>query len=323
MAHKLDVTRWQEELVEACKYGDEARARALVAQPGARKARDLLEDMLASPDALARQAAAWGLGELGGAASARRLEQQLALEEAREDHDGASVVEAITQALGCIEDASSRASLVRRLRRLTTGRPDLANVNTMARALWRRRHPDLRPVVRQTLEQLALPPPTSLHGLLLLLEKSPEELRAWAKDMSVPVEYKTEVLTVLAEEIPDALLPTLPSFISAAHALLETAVSQQGTASYYCEDLLSLLLLHKERVLPSLPREAHSELRAMARRLVAGVSLNGSLRAAVLLEHVGRPEDAAIIEAHRPAEPVLAKVFNDAAQALRGLQNNS
>jgi hypothetical protein len=54
---------------------------------------------------------------------------------------------------------------------------------------------------------------------------------------------------------------------------------------------------------------------------VASVALNCSLRAAVVLKLVGLPEDAALIEAHRPAEPILAKVFDDAARALRGLQD--
>jgi hypothetical protein len=52
---------------------------------------------------------------------------------------------------------------------------------------------------------------------------------------------------------------------------------------------------------------------------VASVALNCSLRAAVVIKLVGKPEDAALIEAHRPAEPILAKVFDEAARALRGL----
>jgi hypothetical protein len=40
------------------------------------------------------------------------------------------------------------------------------------------------------------------------------------------------------------------------------------------------------------------------------------------LETVGLTEDAAVLEAHCPADPVLAQVFNDAARALRGLQEN-
>lgn len=58
----------------------------------------------------------------------------------------------------------------------------------------------------------------------------------------------------------------------------------------------------------------------MARRLVASVAPNCSSRATILLQLIGQPEDAILIEAHRPAEPVLAKVFDEAAQALRRLQ---
>ncbi|AKJ02559.1 Hypothetical protein AA314_04185 [Archangium gephyra] len=45
--------------------------------------------------------------------------------------------------------------------------------------------------------------------------------------------------------------------------------------------------------------------------------INCAIRAAVLLQYVGSPEDADLLLAHRPAEPILAKVFDDAAQALR------
>jgi PAS domain-containing protein len=317
MAPRPDVMQWQQELVDACKYGEETRAGALVTQLGARTARPLLEDMLTNPDARVRQAAAFGLGTLGGATSARRLEQQLAIEEARGDYDGASVVEAITQALGRITESGARATLVRRLERLMAGTPDPGDVSELAHALWRRRHPDLLPSVRRSLEQMSPPASRPLHGLLLLLEKSPEELRQWAREPSVPVEHKTGVLTVLEEELPDALVSALPSFISVAHTLSETAARQQGEASYYCDRLLILLLLHEERVLPALPLESRSELRALAQTLVTATALNCALRAASLLKFVGQPEDADLIEAHRPAEPVLAKVFDDAAQALR------
>jgi hypothetical protein len=324
MTRKTELDQVWGELVEAHIRGDEARARALVSRLGAqpRKAGALLEDMLSSPDARVRQAAVFGLGELGGAASARCLELRLALEEARGDYDGASVVEAITQALGRIEETSARATLAHRLERLAASRPDPVDVNVVACALWRRRHPDLLPAVRRSLERLALPAPNALHGLLLLLEKPPEELRAWARNPSVPVEHKTEVLTVLEAELPQALVPTLPSFISAAHALAEPAVRQVGPAAYYCECLLSLLLLHREWLVPSLPEEALEELHVMARALVAALSPNCSLRATVLLKSIGSPEDAAIIEAHRPEEPVGAKVFHDAARTLRSRQKS-
>jgi hypothetical protein len=68
--------------------------------------------MLEEPMGLVRQAAAFSLGELGGPAVVQRLEQQLALEEARGDHDGDAVVEDITRALGRIKGAGARASLL-------------------------------------------------------------------------------------------------------------------------------------------------------------------------------------------------------------------
>jgi hypothetical protein len=316
----MAYTQLQHELIAAVKAGDEARAEALVArlatQP--RKARALLEAMLAAPDALARQAAAFGLGVLGGVASVKRLEKQLALEEARGDDDGASVAEGITRALGRIEEASARASLVRKLERLAAGKLEAGDVDALAGALWKRRHPDLLPAVRQSLERLAPPASQVLQGLLTLLEKTPGELSAWARDPAVPVEQKTEVLAVLDEELPDVLVPALPSFISVASTLADAAVRERGRASSYCDRLFSLLLQHGERVFPGLPQEARSELRQVARRLVASVDLNCSVRAAVILKFVGRPEDAALLEAHRPAEPVLAEVFENAARVLRG-----
>jgi hypothetical protein len=108
---KPDVALVQEELVSAVKQGDEALARKRVFQlgTGPRQVRALLEAMLEEPAALMRQAAVFGLGELGGTASVRRLEQQLALEEARRDYDGAAVVEDITRALGRIEETGARA----------------------------------------------------------------------------------------------------------------------------------------------------------------------------------------------------------------------
>jgi hypothetical protein len=45
------------------------------------------------------------------------------------------------------------------------------------------------------------------------------------------VEHKTGVLTVLEAEIPDEWVAVLPSFISTAQELLETAVKQRGEAS--------------------------------------------------------------------------------------------
>jgi hypothetical protein len=276
--------------------------------------------MLEVSDALVRQAAVFGLGELGGAAVAKRLEQQLALEEARGDYDGDSVADAITRTLGRIEEAGARATLVRRLERLIARKADLSDVNAVAQALWRKRHPELLPAVRKAMDQLAPPFLNCLHGLLLLLEKSPEELRSWLRAPSTPVEHKTEVLTVLEVEVPDALICTLPSFISTAHTLVEEAVSQNNQAAYYCERLFVTLLLHREHLLPALPEEARSELRTVARSLVPAVSPNCSFRAAVLLQYIGNHEDAAVIDANRPEDSVGAEAFDAIARALRSRQ---
>jgi hypothetical protein len=73
-------------------------------------------------------------------------------------------------------------------------------------------------------------------------------------------------------------------------------------------------------VLPALPQETRAELRELTRRLIVTTAPNSSLRAAVLLQFVGRSEDAALLEAHRPTEPILATVFDEAARVLRNLQ---
>lgn len=321
MAHQMDIARFQEELTDAFHWGDEERARTLVSQLAAqpRKARAVLEEMFESPDGPVRQAAAFGLGVLGGAASAKCLAIQLAIEEARGDHDGSSVVEVIVQSLGRIKDTSARTSLIRRLRKLASGNPEQSDLDDVAYALWRKRHPDLIPIIRSALEQVPSEASKRLAPLLCLLEKSPEELGAWVLDTSVPVVNKTNVLTILDEEVPDELLPVLPAFVSAAHALGQTAVSQVGPASYFCERLFLLLLLYRERLLPELPGTACSQLRDVARWLVAAPPDVRSIRAATLLQYLGRPEDVPLLEAHRPAEPILAKVFDDAAEALRQL----
>lgn len=318
MTRELDLEQWKDDLVTACKFGEEEQARALVLKPSPRKARALLEAMMEDENGLVRQAASFGLGELGGAASARRLEQQLVREEARGDYDGDSVAEAITQALGRLKDAGARSSLIRKLQRSSVGAMDPADLCTLARALWLKRHPELLPPLRKTLEQLTPAAPTALHGLLVLLERTPEELRMWAQDMSIPIELKEEVLSVLTEDIPDALVPTLPSFIATAQALLATTARGEGAVSSYYQALLSLLLRHREHLIPLLSSETRSDLRALARTLVAATALiNCAIRAAVLLQHVGSPEDADLLLEHRPADPILAKVFDDAALALR------
>ncbi|AKJ00683.1 Hypothetical protein AA314_02309 [Archangium gephyra] len=306
--------------VDAYHQGDEARAREWLRRLGA-KPRVVLEAMLENPDAIVRQAAAFGLGELGGAASARRLERQLALEEARGDHDAASVIEAITEALGRIADTSARAGLLRRLERLPGSKVAPADVNTLARALWRRRHPELSPAVQRTLERLCMPTAASLRGLAVLLETSPEALRAWVEDAGVPIEQKAEVLTVLEEEVPDSLVPVLPAFIFTASAQASLALDQRGDASYYCERLFILLFLHAERVLPALPAPARASLRAVARTLVTAKSQRCALRAVTMLQFVGRSEDLALLEAHRPEDETLAAVFDDVARAVRHREN--
>jgi hypothetical protein len=139
--------------------------------------------------------------------------------------------------------------------------------------------------------------------------------------MSMPVKDKTEVLTVLEEEVPDAWMPTLSAFISTAEAIVDSAVSQDGEASYFCERLL-LLLLGQERLLPRVAPEVRSDLRILARTLLAATSLDCATRAASLLALIGQPEDAAILERHRPAEPILARLFDEVAQALRRIQVN-
>lgn len=324
MARKVDVAQLQDELAKVLKEGDEERARVLVSLlgTGPRQRKAVLEAMMDHPDALVRQAAVFGLGQLGGAASARRLEQQLAVEEARRDFDGESVVEEITRALGRIEEDSARAGLVRRLERFTAEESEFLGLNELALALWKRRHPELLPAVRQSLERLPVAERGPLEALSVLLEKSPEELGSWVLVPSVPVEHKTGALALLEEDLPDALIPTLSSFISAARSLFNEPVGRRSAAANYCERLFSMLLAHRERTLVALQEEARSTLRGVARERVAATSPVPSLWAAVLLEAIGRPEDATVLETYCPEDPTFAKVFRDAARVLRDRQKN-
>jgi hypothetical protein len=320
MARAEDMVRIQDELIDAYKWGEETRARALIFQLGDKpdEIRAELEAMLEDSYGLARQAAAFGLGELGGAVSAARLDQQLRLEEARGDYDGESVVETIVETLGRMDEPGARESLMRRLERLMGTLPERSDLYVLARSLWRRRHTDLIPIIRQSLEQGGFPEPNGLRGLLVLLEKSPEDLSEWVRDPVVPVQYKTEVLGMLGEELPEAWAGSLPAFISAARALEEKAVSHEGDAANYCERLFFLLIRHHEH-LGALPAPIRAELRAVARGLVAAVDLNCAYRAATMLKFVGRPEDAAVIEAHLPPHPDLVMEFEEIARVLRKL----
>lgn len=324
MARVVDVAQIQEELVRLIKLGDEEQARKLLPQlgTGPRQVRAVLAAMLENSDGLVRQAAAFGLGELGGAASVKRLEEQLAIEEARGDYDGAAVIEDITRALGRIKGAKARAPLLRRLERLVAGKPDRSDINELAYALWGRRHPDMLPAVRASLEKLTLPAPHGLHGLLILLEKSPEELDAWAREPAVSLKLKRTVLAVAEEDVPDWLLRVLPAFIATAHAASEKIKGFRSDEEYYCERLFSVLLQDRERFVLAAPAAMRSELRTLALKVISATAAHPSLGAAVILGLVGHSQDVAFLEAHCPQEPVFAKVFRDAAQALRERQKN-
>lgn len=320
MAQEIDKKQWRSELVDAFHSGEAERARALVAtlqKARPRAARAELEELLESPDGKVRQAAALALGELGGPASTRRLERQLVLEEARGDLDSASVVQVITQVLGQLKSAGARAALLRKLNRLASGTPAQTDVNDLTYALWRKRHPELIPSVRDVLQRIAFPTARALHALLRLLESSPEQLGTWIEDGAVPLSDKTEILTVLDEEVPAELECLLPSFIRLARSIIDVAATQDGAENEFCERLLTLLLLHRERLFPSLPPEARSALRDVARRMVAAPEVIRSVGAAVTLEYVGQREDAELLGMHRPQDDVLGKVFDDAAHVLR------
>lgn len=320
MAQELDMAQWRSELVDAFHWGEEARVRTLVAtwrEARPREAKAALEKMLESPEGKVRQAAALALGVWGGPSSTRLLEQQLVLEEARGDDASSSVVQVILQVLGQLKSASARAALVRKLNRLAASTPERTDVNDLTYALWRKRHPELIPAVRSALQRISPPAARALRALLRLLESSPEELSAWIENGVVPLEDKTEVLTVLDEEVPAELEHLLPSLISLARAVVDVAATQDGAENEFCERLLTLLLLHRERLFPVLSPESRSALRDVARRLAAAPTARRSIGAAVTLQYVGQREDADFLEAHRPQDDVLGKVFDDAVLALR------
>ncbi|OJT19995.1 hypothetical protein BO221_32885 [Archangium sp. Cb G35] len=285
------------------------------AQPG--RVHGVLEQMLQSPDGKVRQAAVFALEELGGPTSARRLEQQLLLEESRGDSDASSVVQVITQALSQLEIASLRATLVRRLNRLAAGAPEGSDVDDVVYALWRKRHPELIPAVRGALERISPPASEGLRALLRLLESSLQELWVWIEDGSVPVEQKTKVLTVLDEAVPEELEPVIPSFIFLAGSMIETASTKKGQERRFCDRLFTLLLLHRERLLPALPSNARTILREVARRMIAAPETVRIIKAATLLVYVGRREDADLLEQHKPQDEVLARMYEEAAEVLR------
>lgn len=322
MAREINLEQWRSELVDAFHWGEQERARALVAtlreaQP--RSVQGVLEQMLQSPDGKVRQAAAFGLGELGRPSSTRLLERQLLLEESRGDPDASSVVQVITQTLSQLESASSRATLVRRLNRLAAGTPEASDVDDLAYALWRKRHPELIPAVRGALERIAPSASEGLHALLRLLESSPEELWRWIEDQSVPVEQKTKVVTVLDEEVPGELVPLLSSFIFLARSIQDAASTRKGQERRFCDRLFTLLLLHRERLLPGLPLEARAVLREVARRMVAAPETVRIIKAATVLEYVGHREDAELLVQYKPQDEVLGRVYEEAAEVLRKL----
>jgi hypothetical protein len=315
-----DAAQLQEQLVDAFEEGEEDRAGALVAMLAeqSQKARAVLEEMLGSEDASVRRAAAFGLGGLSGTAIVKCLEHQLAVEEARNNLDGESVLEVIMQALGRIKETGARSSLIRTFKRLVAEEgPASSDVEDMVYALWRKRHSELIPVIQSAVEQLPSGQSFRLSALLRLLKTQPQALATWILDTSASLREKTGVLTILDEEIPDELLPVVSAFITAANALPNPDVKQDGDGSYYCNRLFTTILEHSERVLPALPAEARSELRALARKCVASRELGCALRAAVVLGRVGRPKDARLLEVHRPVDPGFAKVFDDAVESLK------
>jgi len=306
-------------LVDAFEWGEDERLKELISQLAAqpRLASKLLNEMLSSSDASERSAAIFALGRLGGTRNLRRLEEQLAVEETREDYDGSAVIEVITEALGHIKEVGSRATLVRRFRRLLSGTPEETDVNDLCYALWRKRHPELIPVVRSALERFPARFFPALDALLCLLETPPEKLVPWALDPRVPANDKMNVLTILDEEVPREYVPVITALICAADALGDAPVAHPGEASGYCERLFTTLLLHSEWLLPALPETAQLTLLTLARRCVASSDLNCAARAVWTLGEVGGLEDVPLILAHRSPDPERDKDYDRTVQRLR------
>ena len=319
MGQKWDVAEFQQALVEAFDWDDEERARGVVARFGEqpRRARAALEEMLESPDASVRRAGAFGLGELGGTASVKRLEEQMSLEEAREDYDGSSVLEVITEALGRIKGSGARSTLLRRFKRVVARKPSGYDLDEVTYALWQKRHPDLIPEVRAALAQIEPKLGHRLRMLLHLLETSPDKLAAWLQDRAVPASEKTDVLTLLDFSLPDDFLPILPAFIAAGRAVQDAASVKDSAEAEYCERLFVTLMIHWKRVEPALSAEERGHLQELARLCITSADSSCNIRAAGTLGRVGTPEDIPLLDAHRPEHPVLNELFDKAIRAIR------
>jgi len=320
MEQQFDPTLVRDGLVDAFEWGDDERLEELISQLAGqpRRASKVLDEMLSSPDARERSPAVFALGRLGGTRSLRRIEEQLAVEEAREDYDGSAVIEVITEALGHIKEAASRATLVRRFRRLLSGRPGETDVNDLCYALWRKRHPELISVVKSGLERFPAGSFPALDALLRLLETPIEALVAWSLDASVPLTPKRKVLTLLDEEFPRDFVPVLAALISAAEALKDAPVTQRrGEAASFCDRLFITTMLHRQWLLSALPVAAHQALRAVARRCVASLDPSCALQAALMLAYIGELKDMSLIEAHFPEDTSLVTTYQEAVQLLR------
>jgi len=307
-------------LRDAFRFGEDKRLDEFVSQLSAspRLANKLLDEMLSSPDASERSPAAFVLGKLGGARSLRRLKEQLAIEEAREDYDGSSVIEVITAALGHLKEAGSRSVLVRRFQRLLSGTPQEIDVNDLCYALWRKRHPELIPILRSAMEHFPAGRFPALDALLRLIETPPEKLVPWVMDPSVPLLPKRKLLTILDEELPRDFVPVMVALISVADSLGDAPVTQRrGDAPDYCERLFITLMLHSDWVLSALPEATRATLLAVSRRCVASINPSCALRAVWTLAYVGGLEDIPLIQAHFPESPIISEAYEEALQLLR------